>query len=369
MFVECLKFIIKNLFTKKKQTEKNIWLIAEDGQSASSNGFHLYGYLLNHQESGIVPVYLISQDSPDRKNVKDLGGEIVEPGSKRHFELLYQAGALISTVPYGFAPDSDVYYTLAEWGFFHPKGVNVFLQEKIVDRDIEELHRDSYRPDLFVTSSEEESEIVRKVLDQPCACVKNIGMCRYDRFWASHACRKRVLVVSKWDEALSGLSKTEFLETDYVKKWRVFLFDRHFVFEVCKAGYELTFFVAHDLKDYAFLFEHEGVEVVTGNLHSLLSDSEILVTDDFQLCFDMAYMHRNTVLFQFDRKDDSRALINHEMFGYPVNSRTDAEQIIIDCVTSKRTELYDSEYVEKFFSHHDWKQCERTINAIKEKQN
>lgn len=378
MFTEIMHYLIKDLMTVKRDVDPDLWLIAERGNDAQDNGFHLYCYILNHQELGITPVYLITRQSPDYEKVKNQGGRTVEPGSREHYELMYSAGALISTHPYGFTPDMDVYHRMAEYGLFSPPGLNVFLQHGITDKDDPSLHREVFRPDVFVTSSDSEKELVLNTFHQPAECLANIGMCRYDRLAAAGKPQKRILVMATWREWLKGLSKTEFLETDYAKRWRTLLFDKNFIFELSKAGYKLVFYMHPELKEYIHLFTHEGIEIATDNLQTQMLKSEILITDYSSIYFDMAYMHRNVVFWQFDNRRYSTEQYNgltldYNRFGYLARDCGDVKRAVLECiaaseVSSTKIVYGDEEFIYDFFSHHDANQCARTIDILRAKQ-
>ena len=366
---------IKNAIYKIKNISKfhsNLWLISERGNDAQDNGYILYKYLVEHPELNIHPVYLISKFAKDYQKVAKLGGDIVEPNSSRHNDLIYQAGALISTHTYGYTPNMQIYHRLAQAHLFHPKGINAFLQHGINDKKEDWVNRDMYRPDMYVTSASAESEITEVLMNQPRNVIKEIGMCRYDVLHNAGVPDKQILIMPTWREWLRDLNKTDFIQSEYCTKWRKLLFDKSFIFKLSKAGYKIVFYLHPELKQYADLFTHDAITVATEGVQDIMMKSEMLVTDYSSVYFDMAYMDRNIVFYQFDKKryeteHYSGLLMDHSKFGYVANDDADLKEAILNgCRINGKQKIYgDRVFMYEFFSHHDNKQCYRTYKEIR----
>lgn len=355
--------------------DKDLWLISERGNDAQDNGYALYKYILEHPELNIHPVYVISKFSKDYQKVAKLKGDVVEPNSARHYNLMYQSGALVSTHSYGYTPNMQIYHRLAQVHLFHPKGVNAFLQHGVNDKDEPWLYRSIYRPDIFVTSAEIESEATANVLKQPREVIKEIGLCRYDTLFNAPEPNKQILIMPTWREWLKGLNKTDFIQTEYCTKWRKLLFDKSFIFKLSKAGYKIVFYLHPELKQYADLFTHDAITVATEGIQEIMMKSEMLITDYSSVYFDMAYMRRNIVFYQFDKKRYETEhykglLVDHANFGYIAEDDADLKEVILSgCWVDGEAKHYgNQEYVESFFAHHDGKQCERTVEEIRKAQ-
>ena len=367
-----LHYLWADLTTKKKPLDKNLWLISERGFDAQDNGYHLYKHILEHPELNIRPVYLINEDSPDYEKIAELGGDICEPNTVEHYELMYQAGALVSTHTYGFTPDMTVYHNLAKHHLFKPKGVNVFLQHGINDKDTPWLYRENYKPDVFVISSDIEKRTMGYMYHQPKSVVADVGLCRYDKLTTATTPKKQILIMPTWREWLRDLSQEEFLGTEFAKKWIVLLFDKRFIYELSKKGYRLVFYMHPELQQYIDLFSHDGIEIRKSGLQELMMESELLVTDYSSVYFDMAYMERNIIFWQFDRKKYvtehyKGLLVDHSDFGYIASSTDDVHRAILNGVGEEH-KVYGNAYKDNFFIHHDDKNCERTIEKIRQKQ-
>lgn len=365
--------MLNNLTTKRKHVDKNLWLISERGYDAQDNGYHLYKYILDHLELGITPVYLINEDSPDYNKIEALGGQICEPQTKKHYELMYQAGALISTHTFGYTPDMTIYHNLAKHGLFHPKGVSVFLQHGVTDKDEPWTYRENYKPDVFVVATDFEKRAMNYIYHQPRDVVADVGFCRYDNLAKSGKPKKQILVMPTWREWLRDLDDMEFLQTQYAQRWRTMLFDKKFIYNLSKKGYKLIFYMHPELQKYIELFSHDGIEIAKDNLQQLMMESELLVTDYSSVYFDMAYMNRNIVFWQFDRKRYATEhykglLVDHSNFGYLASDVDDLHRAILEGI-GENHKTYGNIDKQDVFIHKDDKNCERTIDAIRKKQN
>lgn len=350
--------------------DKNLWLIGERGFDANDNGYHLYKYLLEHPEERIHPVYVINQDSEDYQKIADLGGDVVEPGSLRHYRLLYKSGALISTHTYGFTPNMNIYYHLAKNGLFKPKGANVFLSHGVTDKDMPWLYRKNYKPDIFTVSCIGEHKLVKEVYKQPEEVIKGNGLCRYDGLYNPPEPEKRILIMPTWRLWLNELSDEEFKRSEYYLKWSSLLNDRKFISALKVKGYRITFYLHPEIKKRMNLFKFDGIEVEDKNIQDLMIKSEILITDYSSVYSDMAYMDRKIIFWQFDKEryinEHYKGLIfNFESFGTVIKPTDDIKKIVFR-VTDEPRKINDYYIHFQHFYNSGNDYCKRTVASIKE---
>lgn len=350
--------------------DKNLWLIGERGFDANDNGFYLYKYLLSHLQERIHPVYLIGKDDEDYQKVADLGGDIVEPGSRRHYQLLYRSGALISTHTYGFTPNMNIYYRLAKSGLFKPKGANIFLSHGVTDKDISWLYRENYKPDLFTVSCYPEHKMVEETYGQPKDVVRGNGLCRYDGLYNLPAPKKQIMIMPTWRLWLNDLTDEKFKASEYYQKWSSILKDHEFVSALKEKGYEIVFYLHPELKKRMKLFEFDEIRVEDKNIQKLMIESEILITDYSSVYSDMAYMDRKIIFWQFDKDRYASEhykgfIFNFEDFGTVANQDDDIKEIINRVI--ERPKKDNSYFIhQQLFYNNDNKFCERTVRSIKE---
>lgn len=350
--------------------DKNLWLIGERGFDANDNGFYLYKYLLSHPEERIHPVYVIGKGGDDYQKVADLGGDIVEPGSSRHYRLLYKSGALISTHTYGFTPNMNIYYHLAKNGLFKPKGANIFLSHGVTDKDISWLYRENYKPDLFTVSCYPEHKMAEEVYGQPKDVIKGNGLCRYDGLYNPPTPKKQIMIMPTWRLWLNDLTGDEFKASEYYQRWSSILNDLEFVSALKEKGYEIVFYLHPEIKKRMHLFEFDGIRVENKNIQDLMIESEILITDFSSVYSDMAYMGRKIIFWQFDKdrytNEHYKGLIfDFEDFGTVADENSDIKKVINQVIERpKKDNNYFIHY--QLFYNNDNNFCKRTVASIKE---
>lgn len=366
-----IEYLIRNIkarFNTRGRFEKDTWLISEMGFDAQDNGYELYKYILFHKELGITPVYVISEGDDDYKKVKRLGGRTVEIDSDEHLELMYTCGALVSTYAYGYTPNKDIYYKLAKFFLFRPRGKNVFLQHGICDKEMSELHRINYRPDMFTISTSMEHEAMWEKHVQPENVIKNVGLCRYDDLFDKEP-RKQILIMPTWRTWLEDTDKYEFAQSNFFQYWNSLLMNGNLLYKLKNEGYEVVFYCHPKFQQYANMFANFGIKIETDGIHGILKNSQLLVTDYSSVYFDMVYMGRNVIFWQFDDKryhseHYGKAFVDYDKFGRVINDRVeDLSEAILESLKGRK--FGDQEYIESFFMHHDNNNCKRTIEAIR----
>lgn len=371
-------FLNKKFKKMAEESENNhkqqVWLISERGFDAQDNGYHLYKHLILNKIPGIIPVYVMDENSSDLVKVKKLGGYLVKKGSKEHFYLMYRADALISTHTYGYTPDKDIYYRLAQKDLFNPNGVNVFLSHGVTDKDMKWLYRENFKPDMFVTSCKNETRMVTSKYKQPENVVEPIGLCRYDALYETPKPEKQILIMPTWRIWLNDLSDEEFLKSDFYMFWSDLLDEYLVINTLIENGYKIVLYLHPELKKRVHLFTFKNILIRENELQDLMIESEMLITDYSSVFSDMAYIGRKIIFYQFDKdryaKEHYQGLITkYEKFGKIIGPFTnDISGVILK--TLKNPNVADKKYIkEQYFINHDNKCCERTVEAIKKRVN
>ena len=377
-FNKAVEYLIKDKkYAKKaKRTdfgygENPIWLISERGSDALDNGYHLYKYLVEHPELGITPIYVIDASSDkDLRKIIILHGEVVLKGTAKHYMLMHQAEALISTHTYGYTPDKDIFYRLAQKGLFKPEGVNVFMSHGVTDKDAKWLYRENYKPDMFITSCPSEYNLIRQRFKQPKNVVVETGMPRYDALYHATKPLKQILVMPTWRLWLNNLSDDEFKQSEYYTRWSNFLSYEALSEVLKKQGYKLVFYLHPELKKRKHLFNFKGVTVRDDEIQKLMIESEILVTDYSSVFYDMAYMNRKIVFYQFDKERYTNehydgVIAEYDKFGTTIGSMDDIAGVINKVIVQPN--ILDKKFIDECFFNHDDKNCQRTVEEIEKR--
>lgn len=96
----------------------------------------------------------------------------------------------------------------------------------------------------------------------------------------------------------------------------------------------------------------------------------MLITDYSSVYFDIAYMRKPIVFYQFDeeefrRKHYQRGYLREENLGYKCITQEELFEILYELLENGMTQDYRYiEYADKFFEMRDNKNCQRVYEAI-----
>ena len=343
------------------KTSERIWLISERGYDAQDNGFAFFKWICsNHPE--IHPVYVISPENPDYKKVNAIG-DTVACGSKRHYELMYQAEALISTHAFGYTPDMVIYNHLARVGLFSPPGISVFLQHGVLDKKTSWISRETFKPDLFEASTWMEADLIRDYNHQPESVIMRSGQCRYDALYHSQP-KKQILIFPTWREWLKGSSRTQFIESPFYKKWQKVLENE--AWNDLPDGWTVVFHLHPELQKYTETFHSKQVSVDTASdIGALIRDSSAVLTDYSSVYFDFLYRNLPVTFFQFDldrfQKEHYGLAASYDDFGKVSHT---PEQAVTSLISSLNDSGKMRGVTAQIFFHQDDQNCERTFEEV-----
>lgn len=358
-------------FSKKY---RNLWLVAERGNDARDNGYRFYEYLRTmHPE--VNAHYVITTDSADEMKIAALGGGVRYRGFS-HYLMYYSAEYLIGTHVQPCAPDLIMYYHFASKGI-KAHGRQIFLQHGITINGMEWLYRRSLRIDMFVCGGKPEYDFISTHFGHPDGVVRYLGFCRFDNLMRTAHRKKMILLMPTWRGARYP-SGNEFEKTLYCSSFRSLIRSGRLSDMLEKYGYTLIFYPHVEMQKYVGCFTAGSERIIiatkeTHDVQKLLTDCAALITDYSSVFFDVAYLGKPTLYYQFDEDDFRRYHYKEGYFSYrdngfgPVCTTEDALLSELETLFESGMTV-PSEYAKRidgFFPLHDAKNCERTYDAIK----
>ena len=356
-YLTVIAFLKIKLRFQKSGAEKPIWFVCERGYDARDNGYVFYTYLKEHHPE-IRTVYGIREDAPDA--VRIAKEDIIPFGTIKHLETIIKAQALISTHDYGYTPDMVVFHHLWKARLFN--GIKVFLQHGIIKENIAWYHAPECYPDIFVTAAEQEAKFIREAMGQG-NNVRTTGLCRYDRLRDNR--KNMLLIVPTWREYITEDENVRFEETEYYKNWEEFIFNPRLHSYLAETGMEAVFYPHIEMQKYLPYFKGNKyvriTDAKTDDLATLLMDCQVLVTDYSSVFFDVVYMKKPVIFFQFDTEEYygrhyPKGYLKNENFGIVCATVDDT----VDAVEHPLCIDQDS-----FFKYNDRNNCERVYNEIR----
>lgn len=358
---------------KKKDKNKNLWIIAERGTDARDNAYHLFCYIRkNHPEINIA--YVITKQSTDRDKVARLG-RVINFGSFEHYVAMAVSPVKISTHIMGFSPNINFFIRLNKLGLVN--GKKIFLQHGIIKDNLTYLYYENTGIDLFVCSAKPEIEYIRKNYGYPDGILELLGLCRYDALEASTEKSKKVLLMPTWRASLQQSGEKEFLDSDYYKAYQKLLNSKELLELLEKYDYNLVFYPHIEMQRFlrCFSSENERVSIIGFNdttVQELLTECDVLITDFSSVFFDFGYMKKPLVYYQFDKEDFRK---NHYGEGYFKYERDgfgrvcETEETLLKELekilqNGAAAEQFYIDKIDGFFGIRDKNNCKRNFDSI-----
>lgn len=356
-------------FTK----DKNIWLISERGKEARDNAYFFFVWLKEHHPE-IKAKYIVSKESEDYHKFDRWPQDRVEYDSIKQLIYFWQAKYLISTHIVSYIGNCPFSYKLRKkdsvYNIFRNKKT-IFLQHGITKDYIKGLTYDSIRLDLFITGSRMEYEYIKKNYGYPDGIVQYTGLCRYDNL-NEFQTRKHLLIMPTWR---TYIDRDRFEESVYYHTYKELLCSKEFHAVLDKYDYQAIFYPHYELQSKIQLFKEldlpECVVIadMSYDVQELLKESEVLLTDFSSVFFDMMYMHKPILFYQFD-EEEYRA--RHYQEGYlryqdvgPVVQTLPDVVVQLEAILANPNSLGKYlAYYDQTFALRDNNNCQRVYEAI-----
>ena len=371
MFWEVMLFFILFPFVKLFFHKKCV-LFSERGVDARDNGYLVFAYFrknINSYES----YYVIKTDSPDYKKISDLGN-VIKYKSFKHWIYFIGSSALVSTHLYGFLPAKHLEPFFKRFGILKN---TVFLQHGIMKQHDYESHKEVSHLSLYICGAYPEYKSISTEYNYNNGEVVYTGLPRFDNY-----IRKKqdnfILAMPTWRMYLSKCLDNDFVNSTFYKEWNALLNNQQLIHELEMNNIKLLFYPHHEVQDKNHLFSSSSANVIICNekdfdIQQLLLNCSLLITDYSSVFFDVAYMRKPQVYFQFDRdeffdkhyKEDSYFIYKRDSFG-PISTNIDetTKYVIKYIYSNFKMESIYLDKLDKFFIYNDTNNTQRVCKAI-----
>lgn len=355
------------------QNYRNLWLISERGNDAGDNGYWLYRYLKENKPE-INCAYVISKDSPDYEKVSELGG-IIHYRSFKHYLAYYCAEFLVGTHIYPASPDLILFYHLGS-ACIKARGKQVFLQHGITQSNMEWMYYPTLKLDLFVCGSVKEWEYISETFGHPDGVVQYLGFCRFDALISPCEIKREIVLMPTWRGSRYPDGE-KFKETLYYKTIQSFLNSDRLAGLLEKHDCKLIFYPHIEVQKNIGYFYSQSQNVIMGtkkmfDVQTLLKESALVITDYSSIHFDVGYLEKPLLYYQYDEEiyyqnHYHKGYFDFDNMGFGPVCRTE-EQLFGQIQNYLENDFKVSEEtkrrVHEFFPVRDNKNCERIFNAI-----
>ncbi len=354
---------------------KKIWLISEVDFDARDNGLHLFTYLRKeHPEINVV--YLISKKNPNYRTVSELG-KTVKPHSYKHMLMFIAAKAKISTLVLGCSPSWALNRYLLK---HHCTGKNIALKHGIFKNLHPNYFKQNAHLDLICCGAKPEYDFIKDNFGYSDGVAQYTGLARFDGLQNIKP-EKEILIMPTWRRWLDKVgNEEEFAKSEFFQQWYKLLNNENFAKIVKDNEISVVFYVHPKLNKYVELFKKANPNVTFLNsksgdsVQAHLKSSAITITDFSSIFFDIAYMKKPAIYFQFDEEQYYGSHYKKAYFDYrengfgPVCVNTEEVVNSLNSIVNNNLEI-EPVYLkraEEFFPLHDGNNCSRIYDAIME---
>lgn len=359
------------------------WLFMDRDTQADDNAEHLYRYV-RHTMPQLPAYFLLREESHDWPRLQAEGFQLIAFGSAEHQLAMQECLRLVSSHADHYVLDP-----------FEDGGIKrrqfIFLQHGVIKDDLSRWLNSKARIDIFVTASPAEQTSMAGDGNRYKFTSKEViltGLPRHDALLrGAEQQEKLILVMPTWRKYLLGevigksnerLLRENFMDTLYARSWGGLLSDPALMALAQQQGYRIIFFPHANIQPYLDQFNlPDGIEVLShmnGSMQALFQRAALLITDYSSVAFEIAYLKRPVVYWQFDEEEiysgdhvyqkgyfDYR----HDGFGPVCTEKQEVLTAMADLLA--RNCQPSDEYAERMHNTFAWRDgqcCERVLQAI-----
>lgn len=315
-FKEMLAYVIARLFSKRL-SKKKIWLVFEKFcSSAQDNGFYFFKYCMEclPKEKSNNIFFVIDKKTKDYENIKEFESNVVQFMSLRH--MIY---CIAASLYVGSDSRKHLYSWRAKPNLISSRMRNKpihFLQHGVTAlKKVDHLFgaNGSSPMTSITTTSDYEQRIMIDYFGYAPSQAPVVGFTRWDVLEdKSTEGDNIILVMPTWRAWLEEKPEAEFIESEYFKNYTYLLKDASLLKTLEETDTRLIFFIHPKFKDYLtkFNIENERIELVqfgTKPLNEIIMKCSMLVTDYSSVCWDVYYLKKPVIFYQFDYEQYMKA--------------------------------------------------------------
>ncbi len=370
-----------------KEKFKDAWLLMDRDVQADDNAEHLYRYIARHHPE-VNLFFALRKESHDWNRLEKNGFNLVDFGSPEFESLYICCRHLISSHAdaYVNAYFSNYYYgDLIKYKY-------TFLQHGVTKDDLSGwLNRKEI--DCFITTAVKEKNSIDNNETSYKFTPKEVvltGFARHDSLLRGAGKKQRmILVMPTWREYLVGraLGKTnerallpDFMDSQYARAWQGLLSSSRLKELLSRYQFQACFFLHANMQKYMTQFSvPEHIRVLTHkdiSIQELFQQAALMITDYSSVAFEMAYLRKSVLYYQFDKEavlDSHAHLYQKGYFDYdrdgfgPVCLDEASVLQALEALMQQECQPEDKyfERMRQFFAFHDTNNCQRIFRAIK----
>ena len=370
------------IFRFLKMKKRKYYLFNDRLLYGDDNSEQLFRYINeNYPKFAKKCYFVLDKNSTSINRIRKIG-KVLKYGSFNHkFKFLNSKMVISSHSSYldnSFNPFSiqemNMYKDIINKKF-------VFLPHGVIMNDVRQyLNRELITADLFITSTRQEYQyIMQEDFMYETDMVACTGLPRFDRL-KNNKNSKIILISPTW-RALGENMKFE--NSQYFKVYRSLLTNSKLKEILKKEGYKIKFLLHPVFAKYKDLFNDiddkyiEILETSKIKYFELFNECDIFITDYSSIHFDVAYLKKPIIYYQFDKeyffkKHYNKGYFDYEKHGF--GKIVEKEEQLINEIqyyiqNNCQIKKEYKEKIENTFIYFDHNNSKRTFNRLIELDN
>ena len=373
MFLLAVLWPAAEVLRRTNKDYRHLWLVMERGFDARDNAYWFFQYLREKQPQ-INTCFVIDRTSPDLEKVARLG-RTVAWRSLRHYLMYLAADMLISTHVQPCAPDLMAYYHMRRAGI-RPRGKQIFLQHGIIKDEMKWMRYPQMNVDFFASGGKLEYDYLVAEFGYAEGVVRYTGLCRFDNLIRGNAPRNEILVMPTWRSSNYPAGE-QFYETTFYRQFQAMLEDPSLSRLLEERDLKLIFYPHIEMQKELDKFRSPSERIILAgwrdyDVQDLLMRCSLLITDYSSVFFDVGYMEKPVIYYQFDIEEFRKFHYQEGYFSYeehgfgPVVLTEEALiKAINECAGNDfRMQKKYLDRLEAFYPVRDELNCERTYQIL-----
>ena len=361
------------IIRRTNKAYQQLWLVTERGIDARDNAYWFFRYL-REQHPEINACYVIDPESPDFPKVAQLG-RTVKWRSLQHYISYLTADMLISTHVQPGAPDLMAYYHLRQIGI-RPRGKQIFLQHGIIKDEMKWMRYPRMKVDFFASGGKLEYDYLISEFGYPEGVVQYTGLCRFDNLIRGNHPSREILVMPTW-RGSDYPQGDRFYKTAFYQQFQSMLDNSSLLRLLEERDLRLIFYPHIELQKELDKFHSPSERIILASwrdydVQDLLMRCNLLITDYSSVFFDVGYMEKPVIYYQFDMDEFRKFHYQEGYFSYeehgfgPVVQTEEAlMKAISECIGNDfRMQKEYRNRLEAFYPVRDELNCERTYQIL-----
>ncbi len=354
-----ISFCVKPFFKKK------IILVGGNlGRSFDDNAKYMYLFLKKKEEE--YKVYWFQRDKVKLDRNID---RYLQIGSIRGYTLYF----LSEVVFFSHSIDTDLCPLATRVRFLQP--FKVYLShgveglKKRLDKKLEYA-------DFYPCTNKFEYEIKNESWHIDKKKLAVTGIARYDGLMPQTTEKKvqTILYMPTWREWYYGISKTDFLKTDFFEILKTICTDKKLTFFLKNNNLKLIIRLHPFFEMYADslikINKNDSVVYSSDDISTLVDESDLLITDYSSVSWDFLYSNKPVIFFQYDidrfmEERGSYLEIPKDLFGVQITLVSELRSAICDIVFKK---IKFKKLRDNFFEFSDKQNCSRIFQETLDRE-